>query len=239
MGLPAVHGVIARRLLVNYRVAPDAIASLLPKPFRPKLVGGNAVAGICLIRLSEIRPRGMPAALGHSSENAAHRIAVEWEQDGKLREGVFIPRRDTNSRLNTLLGGRLFPGVHHLAQFTVLEEADRFRVALQSADAQTRVEVSGQVTTSLPANSVFGSIADASTFFESGAIGYSATKQPNHFHGLELRSLSWNLEPLAVDHVTSSFFEDASRFSNGAAAFDSAFVMRGIRHEWHALPPLC
>ena len=239
MEVPAVHGVIARRLLVNYRVDPDAIARVLPPPFVPKLVNGQAIAGICLIRLTDIRPRGFPALVGHSSENAAHRIAVEWEQDGVVREGVYIPRRDSNSRLNTMLGGRVFPGVHHRARFTVQEIADEFTVALRSIDGDTRVEVRGRVAATLPAHTVFSSIEDASNFFEAGAVGYSRTSQPGRFHGLELRSRNWTIEPLAVDHVMSSFFEDANQFPRDAAIFDSAFLMRDVQHEWHALPALC
>src|SRR5215217_4728686 len=110
-----MEGVIARRLLVNYRVAPEVLARLLPAPFRPQVVGGWGVAGICLIGLRAVRPRGLPAALGLASENAAHRIAVEWDEGGAVRHGVYIPRRDTSSRLTTALGGRLFPGVHHRA----------------------------------------------------------------------------------------------------------------------------
>jgi hypothetical protein len=49
---------------------------------------GMGIAGICLIRLKQIRPRSLPALLGLSSENAAHRIAVEWEEHGAYREGV-------------------------------------------------------------------------------------------------------------------------------------------------------
>src|SRR5437868_10649871 len=114
MRLPKIQGVIRRRILVNYRVDPDVIQRLLPERFKPKLHAGSAVAGICLIRLEQIRPRTMPAILGISSENAAHRIAVTWTDDsGAVREGVFIPRRDTGSRLNHLLGGRLFPDEHH------------------------------------------------------------------------------------------------------------------------------
>lgn len=84
---------------------------LLPAPFRPKLHGGYAIAGICLIRLEEIRPEWMPGNLGLSSENAAHRIAVEWEDEGgSLREGVYVPRRDTGSVMNHWAGGRLSAG---------------------------------------------------------------------------------------------------------------------------------
>ena len=62
MRIPVIQGVIRRRLLVNYRVSPEAIARILPAPFRPKLQRGYAIAGICLIRLEQIRPRWLPAS---------------------------------------------------------------------------------------------------------------------------------------------------------------------------------
>src|SRR5690348_4792849 len=96
MQIPVLRGLIDRRILVNYRVDPEVLARLLPAPFRPKLIHGAGIAGICLIRLKQTRPRFLPPVLGFASENAAHRIAVEWDQG----EGVFVPRRDTSSRLN-------------------------------------------------------------------------------------------------------------------------------------------
>src|SRR5689334_22073900 len=115
MQLPVIQGTIARSLLVNYRADPDVVASLLPAPFRPKLARGMAVVGLCLIRLEASRPRGVHSAIGSSSENAAHRIAVGWEEGGVTREAVYTPRRDTGSRANVLAGGRVFPGVHNHA----------------------------------------------------------------------------------------------------------------------------
>jgi hypothetical protein len=53
-----------RRLLVNYRVDPDVAARVLPPPLRPQQVAGWAVAGICLIRLAQLRPGRVPAWLG-------------------------------------------------------------------------------------------------------------------------------------------------------------------------------
>jgi hypothetical protein len=43
--LPVLAGVVDRRLLINYSVDPDVIAKVLPRPFRPQLVQGRAVAG--------------------------------------------------------------------------------------------------------------------------------------------------------------------------------------------------
>jgi Uncharacterized conserved protein (COG2071) len=229
-----MEGVIARRLLVNYRVAPDVLAALLPAPFRPQVVGGCGVAGICLIGLRAVRPRGLPAALGLASENAAHRIAVEWVEGGGVRRGVYIPRRDTSSRVNVLVGGRLFPGVHQRAQFTIRDAADGIAVTLASADGRTRVEVQGRQCAAMPADSVFGSLAAASAFFEGGALGYSAGRHVGAHDGLELRTESWAVAPFAVERVASSFFDDPAVFPAGSAAFDCALLMRNVPHEWHA-----
>src|SRR6266511_6209501 len=56
MRIPVVRGVMDRRILVNYRVDPQVLAAALPPPFRPKLVHGVGMVGICLIRLKDIRP---------------------------------------------------------------------------------------------------------------------------------------------------------------------------------------
>lgn len=100
MRLPTISGIIDRRILANYRVDPEQMAGVLPKPFRPQIYNGYAIGGICLIRLKNIRPNFLPLPWGLNSENAAHRIAVEWDVDGETKQGVYIPRRDTNSVLN-------------------------------------------------------------------------------------------------------------------------------------------
>src|SRR5205085_5107923 len=143
MRLPTIEGVIRRRLLVNFRVDPRVIQGVLPSRFRPKLHQGQAIAGICLIRLEQIRPKRFPQVVGVSSENAAHRIAVLWDEGGREQEGVFIPRRDTSSPLNHLLGGRVFPGEHHKATFKVEESGRRTALAMKSEDGSVAVEVAG------------------------------------------------------------------------------------------------
>ena len=109
MRLPTIHGYIDRRILVNYTANSETIQKIVPTPFRPKVYKGKAIVGICLIRLKNIKIKGFPDFLGVSSENGAHRIAVEWEENGEMKQGVYIPRRDTSLRLNSILGGRI-PG---------------------------------------------------------------------------------------------------------------------------------
>lgn len=66
MKIPTIKGVIDRRVLINYMVDPEIIAKLIPKPFRPQVYKGKAIVGICLIRLKDIRPKGLPAFMGLS-----------------------------------------------------------------------------------------------------------------------------------------------------------------------------
>lgn len=232
--LPVMRGVIERRMLVNFRCDPDVVAKLLPAPFRPKLVGDFAMAGICLVRLGNVRPGFVPAAAGITSENAAHRIAVEWEENGVTQEGVFIPRRDTSSRLNRLAGGRLFPAVAHAADFRVWESNNRFKLELRSVDGVTFVRVAARVAETVAPGSVFRDLEEVSQFFQTGGVGWSARPAVGEFDGVELCCNRWQMEPLTVERVETSFFDDRERFPAGTAIFDSAFLMRNVSHEWRA-----
>jgi hypothetical protein len=239
MQIPTVRGIIDRRILVNYHVDPRVLAPLLPAPFRPEIVHGAGMVGICLIRLKQIRPTFLPTWMGISSENAAHRTAVEWDDNGTVCSGVYVRRRDTNSWLNSVAGGRIFPGLHHHARFEVKESADCFDVALCSDDSVTSMSVHGHRTDKLPSSSVFQSLEESSSFFQAGALGYSATPDPSRFQGLELRCRNWQVEPLEVEKVHSSFFEVATLFPKGSIEFDCALLMRDIDHEWHGKSDLC
>lgn len=233
MRIPVIRGIIDRRILANYRVDPEVMAAVVPPPFRPQQVEGYAIGGICLIRLKQVRPKLLPLPIGISSENAAHRIAVEWDTDKGLQTGVYITRRDTSSVLNALAGGRLFPGVHHHARFEVLEELEHFHVAMTSDDGAARVLVDGRITREIPETSVFPNVRAVSEFFESGSLGYSPTATAGEFDGLELRTTDWSVTPLAIEQIESSFFDDRQLFPEGSIAFDNALLMQSIEHEWH------
>lgn len=219
-------------MLINYQVDKEILENYLPKPFKPKLVNGKGIAGICLIRLKEIRPQGFPKQIGISSENGAHRIAVEWSENGKLKEGVYIPRRDTSSKLNALVGGRIFPGVHHHAEFTVNESDGNYHVEFVSND-QTSLSIEASETVHWNEESVFENLNCVSDFFEHGSIGYSPDK--NDFDGLELKAYNWKVSLLEVKKVQSSFFENENIFPKGSVKFDNALLMKNIEHEWIGL----
>ncbi|GAA3022365.1 DUF2071 domain-containing protein [Kitasatospora albolonga] len=238
MRAPRLASTIERRLLVNYRVDPEAAAALLPAALRPQLVNGHAVAGICLLRLGEVRPLGLPRAIGLRSENAAHRIAVEWDGPDGVRTGVYIPRRDTGSALNAWAGGRIFPGEHGRADFRVRETEDEIRVALATRDGELRVDVTVEPAEDLHGSALFADLAEASRFFRQGAEGWSPAGAGDRLDGMELRTDRWRIEACTVRSAASSYFDAADRFPPGTAELDCALLMRQVPADWHPLPAM-
>ena len=235
---PQLSSLVERRLLVNYRVDPEIAARLLPVPLRPQLVAGWAVAGIGLIRLARVRPTWVPGGFGLRSENAAHRVAVEWDRADGPQAAVYIPRRDSASVINVIAGGRLFPGEHHRASFDVRETARDLHVAFASADGAAHVSVDVRPAPRFSGSALFADVRQASDFFRCGSAGFSATRDQQRLDGVELRAARWHVEPVEVDAVRSSFFDDPRRFPPGSAVFDCALLMRNIPVTWTALQPM-
>ncbi|MFD5202634.1 DUF2071 domain-containing protein [Streptomyces sp. NPDC058375] len=230
---PRLSSVIERRLLVNYRVDPYVAAALLPAPLRPQLVRGQAVAGICLLRIGGVRPAWAPAATGRTSENAAHRISVEWDGPDGVERGVYIPRRDTASRLNAFAGGRIYPGEHGRADFTVREDPDAVRVAFATRDGEVAVDATVEPAGELHGSGLFTDLAEASEFFRLGSRGLSPRAgDGTHLVVLELSTDAWKVTAGRPRSVRSSFFEDSDRFPPGSAVLDSALVMRDVPADW-------
>jgi len=229
MKIPTIKGVIDRRMLVNFTIDADVAKKVIPSPFTPKIIDGKAIGGICLIRLKQVRPKGLPAFIGFGSENGAHRFAVEWMENGALKEGVYVPRRDTSSGFNTLAGGRVFPGRHYRAKFDVNEDEGNYHIAFESSDGTT-ISVDARLADQLSPGSIFKDLDTASSFFKAGSTGFS----PNgsKYEGLYLNTYNWEVQALEVSQVHSSYFENEKVFPKGTVHFDNALLMTNINHEW-------
>jgi len=230
-----MQGVIARRILLNFRADPDVVQHLLPAPLQVDLQRGQAIVGICLIRLQNLRPQGFPAAFGVSSENMAHRVAIQYPSSEGMRPGVFIWRRQTDQRLVELFGGRLFPGVHSHAQFQVVENQDRLAMDVASNDGETDVSFAARMSKEWNPTASFQSFEEVSNFFRKGDCGFSCSLRGDELEGLQLKTLKWEMAPLEIESQHSAFYSDSLRFPAGSLEFDCGLLMRGIEHEWHQL----
>jgi hypothetical protein len=238
MNPPTLEGIIERRLLINYRADPEVVAGMVPPPFRPQLVAGQAVVGICLLRLGELRPLGFPRFVGQRSENAAHRIAVEWDTDDGVAQGVYIERRDSHSMLNVAAGGRIFPGRHYRSHFSVYESGFDYSVGFHSADGLVAAQVEAHLSPTLTGSHLFPDLASASDFFRAGSIGYSDGGSGHRLDGMALDTDRWQIEPLTVELATSTCFDADGRFPQGSVALDCGLIMRNVAVRWRSVGPM-
>ena len=233
--LPVLEGIIARRVLLNFRADPTVVARNVPAPLEVLTRHGAAVVGVCLIRLERLRPKGLPEIVGLSSENMAHRVAIRYPTAEGMRDGVFIWRRETDLALVTLLGGRLFPGAHQCAKFAVNEAGERLAIVVRTVKGQADVSFKSHLMTPWRPSPLFASFDEAQTFFQRGDCGFSCSLRRDELEGIQLQTLCWQMESLEVEQVKASFFADTARFPGGSVEFDSALLMRGVPHQWHEL----
>jgi uncharacterized protein YqjF (DUF2071 family) len=230
-----INCVIERRLLVSYRIDPERVTALVPPPFRPQVVNGHAIGGVCFIRMSALRPAWLPLATGLTTESVAHRFAVEWDDEHGSHTGVYIPRRDTDSRITASLGASIFPGAYHHARFNVTESAGTIQIAVRSRDRVVSLSVTAAPATALD-SSLFTSLDEATGFFRHGALGFSPSATDGCLDGVYLHATSWAARPMTISAMNSSLFDNAATFPNGTCALDSAMLMTNIPARWKARP---
>lgn len=155
---------------------------------------------------------------------------MERDHNGETKPGVYIPRRDTNSRVVAAAGGPVFPGLHHRSQFDVTENRDQILISLRSSDDQVRVDVEAQPTDRLESQ-LFGTTEAAVQFFKQGSVGWSPSSAGT-LDQVRLVSDRWTAEPLNVLRVVSTLFDDPDQFPADRRSFDSALLMANLQAIW-------
>jgi len=220
-----IRSVIERRILLNYQLDRALARDLLPAPLRPQIVQGNAVAGTCFIRLAQARPAGIPASLGWRMENAADRIAVEWDGPDGVQRGVFLPQQFSGSRF-AAASGRWLPGPGERGTFRVQETDREFRLEMHAREQFTRVHAKRAENWH---SDLFPSHRAASEFVAASPVAWSAAARTGVLTGVRLRTGHWATSPLEVRELESSFF---NALPADSARFDHALLMQAIPARW-------
>ena len=233
-----IEGVIDRRILVNYRIDPHYLEKILPSPFKPRLINGYGLGGICLIRFKKMRPTWLPSIVGTSSENGTHRFCVEWKENGKLYNGVYVKKRFTNSRLHEFGGEKIFPGKLVFSDFKVSEGKGHYSISFKSNNGEY-AHVEAYETHQFPKSSLFKTIEEASEDFRKDQIGYSPDGKKNQFKGVKLNTDNWEVSPLCLKNCKSSLFSNPDIFPEGSAEVDHVLLMKNIKHSWENIGAVC
>jgi hypothetical protein len=164
------------------------------------------------------------------------RILVSYRIDPDVARR-FVPRRDTSSRLAPVLGGRAFPGTMAHGRFDVDAGGDGVHVRYRSDDGVVGIEVRARHAEALPGSALFETADEASEFFRRDSVGFSPARGGGTCQGVELQTAAWNVRPLDIECVHSSWFDDEVRFPRASIELDSALLMRDMPARWVAHDP--
>ena len=228
--LPSLEATLTRRVLVIYRADPVVLRRLVPAPLELATRNGCAVVGISLMRLAELRVRGMSSAMGLSAENMAHHAAIRYPAGRALSDGLFIWRRDTDSPLLAQLGGRLVPAEFRQASFAFREGtsmAAEIRTERHEADVSF-VATPDRYWRSTP---IFRTREDACEFCCACECVFSCAWRDRRLFATRLPASPWEMTPLRILRLRSAFFESPKIFPKGSIAFDSAVLLHSTAEQ--------
>ena len=138
------------------------------------LVNGFAVGCISLDRVTDLRPRGFPAATGLAVEHAAHRIAVEWNQGAVAATGFFVVARHSSSRFDRRCRRSSLPGAPRAGDVCRLRPSPGAQGRVRESRRQERRgRLCRRRRLTSAAAQLFASTDDARRFFRRGAVSYS------------------------------------------------------------------
>jgi len=227
---PAIRGVVDRRILINYRVPIASLEDEVPDPFRPtEVADGWGFGSVCIMRLKNERPRFVPSMFGTSLETITHRISVERDDGDGTMSCVYVPRRDTPSQMGSLVVGGLMPGMGNNVSLETDERGDRHHVRVDCGEGSVRASV--EEGGALPSDSVFDSVQEAKGFFLEACVRYSPSG--TRHEAVEFCPYNRNMSALKPINVESRHFEGIE-----GSELDSAFLMKGIKHEWLRRKPV-
>src|SRR3954453_16331835 len=89
--------------LVNFAMAPETLARLLPPPLEPDAYGGQAFLSVVIADMVRMRPAFVPALFGVTYQQVVYRAVVRCGDE----RGVHFLRSDADNRLMVELGNLL------------------------------------------------------------------------------------------------------------------------------------
>jgi hypothetical protein len=227
MKMPKLATTIDRRLFITYRLNPELLKPILPEGLEPDIINGYAVAGICLIRLKNMRPQWFTPELGITVENVAHRIAIKYVDDqGETHSGVYIPERHTSSELAAGVGSAALPGIYKKGSFEVHETDKNFNIHMKGKELAVDIDAS---LTENWESQLFDTAEAASNFYRYAPIAISPAPKGHKFETLELATETWAVDKVQVNKLVATFYD---AMPQSEIAFDHALVMRNIRATW-------
>jgi Uncharacterized conserved protein (COG2071) len=191
---------------------------------------------IALVATRQLRPRGIPAALGCAFFLTGYRIFTRYRTAaGRELRGLRIIRSDTDSRLMAIFGNVLTHYHYSVARVSVQRSAGDLTidVATPSAVADLRVRArTANAVEAPPTGSPFSSNRDARRF--AGPMPFTFDYEPETHSIIRVEGVrhNWQPRPISVDIERVTFFDHPPFAGGPRPILASAYFLEDVPYQW-------
>ena len=221
-------------LVLTFAYPRAVLEPLLPPGLVLDTYEDYGFLAIALVQVRELRPAGLPAALGQRFFLSGYRLFTRYHTSrGKRLRGLFILRSDTNQRRMAWLGGLTshyqFEHAQLISHVSPNEISLRLRTPAHHADLDLTAHLSGPAP--LPPTSPFPDWATARRFAGPLPFTFSPDADGRSMLLVEGQRENWTPQPVAVTLREATFLHQPP-FDTEPACLANAFLIRDIPYRW-------
>jgi uncharacterized protein YqjF (DUF2071 family) len=221
--------------LVNFRMAPETLASVLPPPLQPDTYDGKAFLSVVIADMERMRPAFVPSVLGITYQQVVCRAVVRC---GSQR-GVYFLRSDADNPLMVVMGNLLSFFRFHQARI-VRTKGGRLHHFDLVADVEDRGDIHATFdvehgSRTVPASSVFPNIDTAQRFLVELYTAFRPSAVGQRVSSVDISRGEWNITMVDAPRARFDLMDDNALFPAGSTHLDSVIYVEDIEYFWHTV----
>jgi hypothetical protein len=194
----------------------------------------HGFVAIAMVQTEQLRPQGLPAALGQRFFLSGYRVFARFERDGRpTLRGLRILRSDTDRWLMVHLGNLFTRYGYRHARVRVRRTDDRLTIDVHTRDHEADLHVEASLTpaTAPPPGSPFRSLADARRFAGPLPHTFEADADPTKLLVVQGVRRAWDPRPVTLLAHASSFLA-GPQFRGAVPRLANAFCVENVPYAW-------
>jgi hypothetical protein len=227
-------------LVLTYAVPAALAERLLPPGLHADVYrdpGGtrHAFVAVGLVSVHDLRPTGLPAALGLDCVLTGYRILARFPTPaGRTMRGLYILHSQTDRRLLAAGGNLLTRYRYRLARIALRAGPGHLEATVDSRDGRSDLTVTarlGAPPDAPPPGSPFADLAAARRF--AGPLPYTFDFEASTRSVVVVKAerTAWTPEPVHVDVPRVTFFRHGP-FAGTEPVLANAFHVAGLDYGW-------
>jgi hypothetical protein len=229
----SVTAVLEERLLFNFRVTPEHLATQLPVPWlTPLVINGTSVLSFCILHLKEVTVWPLPGSIiGWKTISCAYRCGVVDSSSGSPEPAVWIIDRLSDLPVIAKLSPWLLCDTLPMIRPRIKHIGEQIKVEIDFPDCQRLFKAD-----MMPApngefrSKTFGTMKEFSSFIHNGVTSYAASIYGDALTKIDLIKEDPVYLPFSAK-VDYSWLD--STWRNANLELDSVVRAHGGNYRWN------